>query len=976
MLKKTLVIASTVVGASAFGQVGVSTYSYNNHRTGVNSQETSLTVANVSKYFGKISSRKVGQQIRTQPLIATNIVAGGKLRNLLIVTTQDLKIYAYDADDMSQVAPIWTRTLPSDWPVFSTAKFGPPILVSTPVIDPQTNTLYVVGRSVAGDPFTPENWSFKLYSLSLGSGLDSRTPVPITYNGDTPFRPIDHVQRPALTLQDGKLYIAFGSYQDITPYHGWIFVYDVATMNQLKALCMSPSGTQSGVWQGGQGLTVDDAGNILAITGNGSVDQSKGSFGNSVIRINKSTSEIEDYFTPYNWDYLNKYDIDLGCGGLLHIPGRNIVIAPSKQGKLYVLDTNNLGGARKNDDTHALQAFQACEAHIHGTPIYWDGPNGPEVFVWSEEDYLKAFQFVNDRLVTSPLMKSAFPGPHGMPGGYMTLSSDGKKPGSAVLWVLLPWIGDANKSPAPGVLRAFDPETLREIWNSEKSIFDDSNILPKFLPPVVANGKVYVVSKEGMLNVYGLLGLDLPATPSAALQSGPDYLGINWAKVLNASSYKVFRSTATTGPWTLIGNPTTHAIVDRAIDKGTTYFYRVQSSNAKGDSVGYSQVTGATTPIANAVAYPAKAIFNSSVRGGAWANKVLTSTYLTVQNRTTEDTQALVMFDITSMPSNCDKIVLRLFGGNNENAVVPVTCFALQGNNWVQGKVTWNTKPASEADLSTVNVSKTIGWYEWDVTNYVKSALKAGKDRISLGVRSYSLNAAGISFRTNENTFGNPPALVATGEPTKFQFNSFANAQNLLLSGDAAVAAGQLAILNNGVNKAATAFFSTPLACSQYTTTFDFKVLDKNAEGITFTLSGNATDTGYRGQELGFGAEPVAGARIYTGAAIKFDFKNNVDEGANTTSLTFNGRSMVGPGTSLEANKINFSSGHVFRVRIVNTGAQINMSIRDTDTGALATKTFPANIWSHFTYQPVYFGFTGGTGSLGGATQILNWKFW
>jgi outer membrane protein assembly factor BamB len=85
------------------------------------------------------------------------------------------------------------------------------------------------------------------------------------------------------------------------------------------------------------------------------------------------------------------------------------------------------------------------------------------------------------------------------------LSSDGKTGG--IVWATNTNNKSADHGNAPGVLRAFDAETLTELWNSEQNPRRDRlGTLVKFVPPVVANGKVYVPNYDNAVNVYGILG--------------------------------------------------------------------------------------------------------------------------------------------------------------------------------------------------------------------------------------------------------------------------------------------------------------------------------------------------------------------------------------------------------------------------------------------------------------------------------------
>src|SRR5207249_981038 len=114
----------------------------------------------------------------------------------------------------------------------------------------------------------------------------------------------------------------------------------------------------------------------------------------------------------------------------------------------------------------------------------------------------KAFRFDGHRLDPAPFARGTT-GSRGSPGGALTISSDGKKSGTGVVWATLTNGRSADHGNAAGILRAFDAGTLQEIWNSEQQPKRDRmGTLVKFVPPLVVAGKVYVPNYDNAVNVY------------------------------------------------------------------------------------------------------------------------------------------------------------------------------------------------------------------------------------------------------------------------------------------------------------------------------------------------------------------------------------------------------------------------------------------------------------------------------------------
>src|SRR5207248_69631 len=127
-----------------------------------------LTPANVNaSTFGKVFYYVVDGYVYAQPLYMANITMGagtpqaGTKHNVVFLATQHDSVYAFDADSNlgANAKPLWQITLLDTAHVAAagatteaSSDFGytdivPEVgITSTPVIDPATNTIYVVGR--------------------------------------------------------------------------------------------------------------------------------------------------------------------------------------------------------------------------------------------------------------------------------------------------------------------------------------------------------------------------------------------------------------------------------------------------------------------------------------------------------------------------------------------------------------------------------------------------------------------------------------------------------------------------------------------------------------------------------------------------------------------------------------------------------------------------------------------------------------
>jgi hypothetical protein len=541
----------------AIGQVNVLTYHNDNARTGQNLNETILTQANVNQTtFGKLGCYTVDGQVYTQPLYVSNLpIPGQGTRNVIYVATQHNTVYAFDADSNSGPAHglIWQTNLgPSA--ITPNNDFGnryqpyPDIrpevgITGTPVIDLGSGTLYV-------DAFTHEgaNYFHRLHALNILSGAEQPgSPVIVTASvpgvgaGSTGGRQIfnaqQQLQRPALTLAGGILYIGYCGYGDTDPYHGWIIGYNPATLQQLTNYVFNttPNSTtaaygtnagEAGIWMAGGGLAVDAGTNLYFETGNGIFNATNNSggteYGDSFIRLSTTNQlAVADYFTPNNQLALQAADKDLGSGGVLLLPDQpgpfpHLLVGAGKEGKIYLINrdgmtTNNNHFDATNTVDYVLQIIPGQIGGSFGTPAYFNG----NVYYGAAGDKLKAFSLAGGLLSTSPVSSS--PRTFGFPGTTPSVTANGINDG--IIWTL--------QMGTPGVLAAYDPANLtNEIYNSTQAA-GNRDQLPtgtKFSVPTIANGKVYVGGQYA-LSIFGLLSNSNSFTSPDIAPQGTGILG-------------------------------------------------------------------------------------------------------------------------------------------------------------------------------------------------------------------------------------------------------------------------------------------------------------------------------------------------------------------------------------------------------------------------------------------------------------------
>jgi uncharacterized protein (TIGR03437 family) len=500
-------------------QVNVLTYQYGTFRTGANLNESVLTKANVTvNQFGKLFSYPVDGYIYGQPLYLSNVTIPQKgIHDVVYVATEPDSVYAFDADTNADAnsVPLWHVSFLNPGAGVTTVPYQdtgcsqivPELgITSTPVIDPQSGTLYVVAMTKEGSG-SATAYVHRLHALDVATGAEKtgspvviQASVPGTGEGGTTvvFRAKDYKQRAGLLLWNGIVYTAWASHCDIGKYHGWLLAYDAKTLTQTGVYNNTPNGNQASFWGGGAAPAVDAAGNLYVVGGNGTFDAggTGPNVGESYLKLSTSGGlKLADFFTPFNYASLNQSDLDVGSAGVVLLPDEagssqhsHLMVGAGKEGRIYLLDRDNLGRVQAGSDSQIVQSVPGAVGAVFGNPAYYN----KTIYFCGSGDNLKAFPISGARMAESPASQSA--GKFGFPGCVPTISANGIAGG--IVWML----------ESSGVLHAYDASNLaNELFNSNQNKARDGlGATVKFSVPTVVNGKVYA-GTQSSLAVYGLL---------------------------------------------------------------------------------------------------------------------------------------------------------------------------------------------------------------------------------------------------------------------------------------------------------------------------------------------------------------------------------------------------------------------------------------------------------------------------------------
>ena len=500
-------------------RIAVTTYHYDNLRTGWNRHEEHLKPHRVqSSDFKMLHSVTLDDQVDTQPLVMPHvkITAGSSTgeHEVVYVATEGNSVYAIDAKNGNVLlSPNFGPPVPTP---LGCGNNGPNVGIDgTPVIDHESKTMYVVVYTLeAGNP------AYRLHALDLGNLTDKTPPVLVTashqlanhttFNFDARYQR----QRPGMLLANGNVYVGFGSFCDFSAdrSRGWVLGWKAGALtplpaNQLNDTQSNPPHSYflSSVWMSGYGLAADPSGNIYFVTGNSETNSYDGATNiqESVVKLSADLSSVLSVFTPSDQAGLDATDNDYGSGGAMLLPELSgttprLTAAAGKDGRLFILNRDNLGGYTPGGPDKFVGKVDVGNCWCGPSFFDHDGPRivssgGSNVNLWKVQT---TPSFAITQEASSPALSS------GQDGGFFTaISSDGDD--DIIIWAVS---RPTNNSPADVSLYAFagkpSGSSLTQLFSGVAGTWPNtggnSNIVP-----VVANGRVFVASNK-QLAIFGL----------------------------------------------------------------------------------------------------------------------------------------------------------------------------------------------------------------------------------------------------------------------------------------------------------------------------------------------------------------------------------------------------------------------------------------------------------------------------------------
>lgn len=349
------------------------TFGHDQERSGWASEETKLSAQNAKdlelKWSIQLDNVPLALDALTAPVVARDVVTPSGIKTIVYIAGSSNHLFAVDA---SSGTLVWQRTFQS----YVTAKqesyyLCPNAVNATPVIDRRQNLIF----SIAYDG--------RLFGLDLGTGTIKFGPYQFVPPFAKPW---------SLNLNNGFIYTTTSQGCGGDRSGIYSMRIDDPTYRSGYEL-MVRNGSGAGMWARG-GTAIGQSGTIYASTGDGAFNPPNGDFGSTFLAASAPDLKVLDYYTPLNWNEVNKKDLDLPSGGFLWFAYRNyhLLVGGGKESIVYLLNADRLGD--KDHQTPLYTSPQIGnekkvleEKGMWGAPALWKGENGqPWIYVtlWGE----------------------------------------------------------------------------------------------------------------------------------------------------------------------------------------------------------------------------------------------------------------------------------------------------------------------------------------------------------------------------------------------------------------------------------------------------------------------------------------------------------------------------------------------------------------------------------------------------------------
>jgi outer membrane protein assembly factor BamB len=449
-------------------------FGYDAARGGVNPTETTITPSSVVglRQLWRVSLPGVAD---SAPILLRGLaLPDGTTRDVLYVTTRDGRLLAVDA---ASGAILWSRQ-----------PQGPKITHSSPVADASRQFVFAYGLDGA---------LHKYHATTGGEVSGNGWPARVTLMTGT------EKESSALNAANGRVYVVTSGYiGDAPPYQGHVVSVDEATgaTTVYNSLCSNIThllvatdctSEQSGIWARAGAVVDPITGNVFVATGNGPYTGERGGhdWGDSVLELTPDGSRLLDSYTPDDYQQLDKSDADLGSVAPALLPAIHGSATPyllaqeGKDGKLRLLNRQNLSGAGGPGYTGGERQVISLECGVYHQPVVWTDTSGQVWVIVPTACGLRAFRVSTDA--------------HGVTKLVAAWKSDGTTTSPVIA-------GGVLFALTSGAVRALDPRTGKTLWTSGQASAGGSIGGVHWESPIVIGGRLYCSDENGALFAFGL----------------------------------------------------------------------------------------------------------------------------------------------------------------------------------------------------------------------------------------------------------------------------------------------------------------------------------------------------------------------------------------------------------------------------------------------------------------------------------------